>query len=327
MPTHIVPMLATLSEMPGDQSGYGFEYKWDGIRGMFFLGGERWRLETRNLIDVSHAYPEMIGLVDALADTRVVLDGEVITFDEKGSPSFGRLQHRLGIGEKKAKMLQAEFPVTYMIFDVLYLEGYTLMGLPFSERRDILEELGLEGAHWRTPPCYRGEGMPVLEAARENHLEGVMAKRLEGLYHPGLRTGDWRKIKLVDRQEFVVGGWTPISTGTKAMGALLVGYYEPAAKGASKLRGRHLVYAGKVGTGFSDRDRRELARALEQRRRDSSPFSDAAPTEGVHFAEPELVGEVEFRGWTNQGHLRQPSFKGLRVDKEPLDVVKEEVGA
>jgi bifunctional non-homologous end joining protein LigD len=228
MPTHIVPMLATLSEMPGDQSGYGFEYKWDGIRGMFFLGGERWRLETRNLIDVSHAYPEMIGLVDALADTRVVLDGEVITFDEKGSPSFGRLQHRLGIGEKKAKMLQAEFPVTYMIFDVLYLEGYTLMGLPFSERRDILEELGLEGAHWRTPPCYRGEGMPVLEAARENHLEGVMAKRLEGLYHPGLRTGDWRKIKLVDRQEFVVGGWTPISTGTKAMGALLVGYYEPA---------------------------------------------------------------------------------------------------
>ena len=332
MPTHIVPMLATLSEMPREQSGFGFEYKWDGIRGVFFLGGERWRMETRNLIDVSHVYPEFTGLVEALPKTKVVLDGEIITFDEKGRPSFGRLQHRLGIGEKRAVMLQADIPVTYMIFDVLYLQGYTLMGVPFAERRDILEGLSLEGAHWRTPPCYRGEGTPVLEAARQNHLEGVMVKRLEGLYHPGLRTGDWRKIKLVDRQEFVVAGWTPISTGANAIGALLVGYYEPAAKGAPKskgatgARGKRLVYAGKVGTGFTDHDRRELARALEKKHRDTSPFATEAPTGGVHFVEPEFVGEVEFRGWTNAGHLRQPSFKGLRVDKAPTDVVKEEIG-
>lgn len=323
-PAHIDPMLATLSEMPRDESHFGFEYKWDGVRAVFFHDKERWRLETRNLKDITHGYPELAGLAAGLGRSSIVLDGEVIALDEGGQPSFGRLQHRLGLTERRALARQAEIPITYMIFDVVYLEGRSLVGMPFAERRDVLEELGLKGKNWKTPPCYRGEGRPVLEAARENRLEGIMAKRLDSPYRPGLRTRDWRKIKLVGRQEFVIGGWTPISTGAPAIGALLVGYYEPEPRRGAGARKRRLIYAGKVGTGYTERDRHELARLLEERRRDTSPFADRVLEKSVYFAEPELVGEVEFRGWTNAGHLRQPSFKGLRADKDPMDVVKEE---
>lgn len=319
LPSHVQPMLATLSEMPRDETPFGFEYKWDGIRAVTYFDGKKLRIETRNLLDVTHGYPEIAGLAEGHGRSSFVLDGEIVAFDEHGHPSFGRLQHRLGLTAGRALVKQSEIPTTYMIFDVLYLDGYALTGLAYEERRDVLEGLALAGPHWQTPPYYRGEGDAVLQAARENKLEGIMAKRLTSPYREGLRTGDWRKIKLVKRQEFVVGGWTPISTGMNAVGALLVGYYEKRSK---KSVGR-LVYAGKVGTGFSDRDRSTLARALEARRRETSPFVDHPTDKTAHFIDPELVAEVEFRGWTNAGHLRQPSFKGLRGDKDPGEVVRE----
>jgi bifunctional non-homologous end joining protein LigD len=322
MPPHILPMLAMLSEMPADEDQYGFEYKWDGIRAFTFFDGHRLRLETRNQKDITRAYPELAGLAAWLEGSSVILDGEIVAFDTAGHPSFGRLQHRLGATEGHAAALQSEIPVTYMLFDALYLEGHSLLGLPYTERREILEGLALESEHWKTPPSYYREGGPVLEAARENGLEGVVAKRLDSPYRQGLRTHEWRKIKLVQSQEFVIGGWTPISTGAHAIGALLLGYYEVPQAG----RPPGLVFAGKVGTGFSERDRDALAHALDEKRRDTSPFTDLPGEKGVvYFAEPDLVGEVEYRGWTNAGHLRQPSFKGLRIDKQPTEVVKEEI--
>lgn len=325
MPSHIQPMLATLSEMPVDESPYGFEYKWDGIRAVAFYSGKGLRIETRNLTDVTHSYPEIVSLADSLSPSSLILDGEIVAFDDHGRPSFGRLQHRLGLTEGHAIARQSEFPATYMIFDVIYLDGYLVTGLPYEERREVLEGLGLSGPNWQTPPFFKGEGVAVLEAARENRLEGIMAKRLTSTYKEGLRTRDWRKIKLVQRQEFVIGGWTPIRTGVNAMGALLLGYYDRMPSKRSGGKRARLVYAGKVGTGFSDRDRVALARAFEARARDTNPFEEPIPSGGnIHFIEPEMVAEVEYRGWTNMGHLRQPSFKGLRADKDPKQVVKEE---
>lgn len=323
LPSHVEPMLAVPSEMPADESRFGFEYKWDGIRALYFFNGSTWKLETRNLLEVTGSYPELDGLAAGLGVASVVLDGEVVTLDDDGRPSFGRLQHRLGLTEKRARARASQTPVTYMIFDVLYVEGLSVTGMAYEARREVLEGLGLEGRAWRTPPSYVGSGGPVLEAARENGLEGVMAKRLGSAYQAGLRSRDWRKVKLVRRQEFVVGGWTPLRTGAGAVGALMVGYYESTPRRKGRAAGR-LVYAGKVGTGFSDRDRQALARALEARPRDTSPFAEPVSEKGALFTEPELVAEVEYRGWTNAGRLRQPSFKGLRTDKSPTDVVREE---
>lgn len=320
MPPHIKPMLAMLSDLPEDDERYAFEYKWDGIRAVAFHDGRSLRIETRNQKDITRAYPELADLSSELGRSSAILDGEIIAFDAHGHVSFGRLQHRLGLTEGHATNLKSEIPVTYMLFDVLYLEGHSLFGLPYAERREILDGLALESDHWKTPPSYRGEGGPVLDAARENRLEGVVAKMLDSPYRQGLRTREWRKIKLVGSQEFVIGGWAPISTGAHAVGSLLIGYYEPGEKGGAP----RLKFAGRVGTGFSERDRGALARALDEKARDTSPFADLPVGRGVvHFAEPELVGEVEFRGWTNTGHLRQPSFKGLRIDKQPTEVVKE----
>lgn len=321
MPAHIQPMLATLSELPGEHRPYAYEYKWDGIRALYFLEAGQWRVETRNLNDVTVAYPELADLAAGLEHSSAILDGEIVAMNEHGHPSFGRLSHRLGLTEAHAAARAVDTPVTYMIFDVLYLDGYSLMPLEYRERRGILEELGLSGESWKTPPSFTGDGGPVLDAARENHLEGVVAKKLDSPYRQGLRTKEWLKIKIVRRQEFVIGGWTPLRTGAPVVGALLIGYYEPG-KGRD---GRRLIYAGSVGTGFSEHDRETLARLLESRQRDTNPFAERVPKASVMFAEPELVGEVEYRGWTGQGHLRQPSFKGLRDDKEPTDVVREDI--
>jgi bifunctional non-homologous end joining protein LigD len=320
MPEHLVPMLATLSNLPEDDDGWGYEIKWDGVRAIAYCQTGRVRLETRNLRDVTAQYPETRKLGPELGSREAVLDGELVTFDEQGRPSFQRLQSRMHLAsESVIRRRMRDVPVTYMIFDLLYVEGRSTMGLPYEERRERLEALKLEGPHWQTPSYHLGEGESLLAASREQGLEGIVAKRLDSRYTPGKRGGAWLKVKNVLSQEVVIGGWLPGKGRREGMlGALLVGYYDH-----ERTEEPTLVYAGKVGTGFGADDLRRLGEKFEPLRRKTSPFDGRQPPKDAVFVEPQLVAEVEFSEWTAAGTLRHPSFKGLRDDKPPEQVVRE----
>jgi bifunctional non-homologous end joining protein LigD len=317
MPEHVVPMMAKLAKLPASDDGWAYEIKWDGVRAIAYSQPGRLRLESRNLNEITARYPELRRLNRALGSHSAVLDGEIVAFDAEGRPSFEMLQPRMHLtSEAEIRRRAEQVPLAYMIFDLLYLDGHSLMGAPYEERRAQLEQLGLEGPAWRTPAYQLGRGAELLAAAARQGLEGIVAKRVESPYEPGKRSGKWLKVKNTLRQEFVVGGWLP-GEGRRdgEIGALLVGYYEN-----SELR-----YAGKVGTGFGQRDLDLLKRLLEPLARPDSPFAGKAPPRGARFAEPRLVAEVEFTEWTRDGMLRHPSYKGLREDKAPEEVVRETV--
>lgn len=309
------PMLAVLGGMPADPENWHFEFKWDGVRTLAFVRDGHLCLESRNGADVTTRYPELEGLPEAVPAKVAILDGEVVALDADGRPSFHELQHRMHVASPaKSRQLSRLNPVVYMIFDLLHLDGEDLCDLPYTERRARLEALGLEGRCWRVPPRYPAEGEALLEAARRTGLEGIMAKRPNSRYRPGERSSDWQKVKLVGRQELVLGGWLPGGGRLEGLlGALLVGYYE---------EGR-LRFAGKVGTGFTEDDRERVCAALKPLERRECPFAERPPYKEARYVEPCLVAEVEFRGWTPGGHLRQPSYKGLRTDRDPLEVVRE----
>jgi bifunctional non-homologous end joining protein LigD len=315
MPDRIAPMLARSGTLPRDEAAYGFEVKWDGIRTVLFCDHGHLSLQGRNFTDFTPRYPEVRELARELGARRLVLDGEVVAFDDEGRPSFERLQSRMHLASDSAvRRRMRDTPVTYVIFDLLYLDGHSTMPLAYEDRRRVLEALELEGPSWRTPAYHRGEGTALLEATRNLGIEGILAKRLDCPYEPGRRTSGWIKVKNVGLQDVVIGGWTPGEGGREGhLGALAVGVME---------NGR-LVYAGKVGTGFTERTLSMLERELDPLRRDGSPFAGRQPPKGTIFVDPRLVASVEFREWTGSGTLRAPSFKGLRPDKDPQDCVRE----
>jgi bifunctional non-homologous end joining protein LigD len=321
MPEKLVPMMARAGKLPRDDEDWAFEIKWDGVRAIATSEPGRLRLHSRNLLDITSRYPEVGRLNRALSHQRAVLDGEIVALDGSGRPSFGALQRRMHVGsESTVRRLAREIPVTYVIFDLLWLDGHSLMGLPYAERRARLDELELaDGERWRVPEHVVGHGAQLLAATSEQGLEGVLAKRLDSVYEPGRRTGNWLKIKNVERQEVVIGGWMP-GEGRRSdrIGALLVGVQEDGG----------LRYAGRVGTGFTDAELDRLAGELGPLRRETSPFDSDGPKmpRGAVFVEPDRVAEVEFREWTESGHLRAPSYKGLRDDKPAELVVREEAG-
>jgi bifunctional non-homologous end joining protein LigD len=277
-------------------------------------------LESRNLNDVTRQYPEAAAVGEALSGHAAVLDGEVVAFDEHGRPSFERLQGRMHLtGAAAIGARTRSTPIVYVVFDLLYLDGESLLRHPYTERRARLEALDLNGRSWRTPAYHAGEGAALLDATAKQGLEGVMAKRLDSPYEPGRRPGTWLKVKNTRRQELVIGGWLPGEGRRKGrIGALLMGYYDREPEEPQ------LRFAGKVGTGFDAKDLEELESLLTPLQRPSTPFSGAPqPGKGAVFVEPELVAEVEFNEWTRQNMLRHPSYKGLRDDKRALDVVLE----
>jgi bifunctional non-homologous end joining protein LigD len=336
MPKHLVPMLASAGRLPAEDEDWGFEIKWDGVRAITYWRPRELRIESRNLNDVSARYPELRALGPQLGSREVVLDGEIVAFDEQGRPSFERLQRRMHVtSPSTVRRLASEEPVSYLIFDLLYLDGHTTMALSYRERRALLEGLELKGPAWQTPAYHAGEGRELLAAAAQQRLEGVVAKRLDSPYRPGRRTDEWLKIKHVNRQELVIGGWLP-GKGNRAgrLGALLMGFYEldgPAGERGGDAHGHDsdplvLRYAGRVGTGFDDQELERLGRELAAHARESSPFTGTQPPRGARFVEPELVAEIEFRQWTNDRILRHSVYKGLREDK-PAEEVRLETEA
>ncbi len=318
MPRHLEPMLARAGELPRDDGRWAYEIKWDGVRAIAYSQPGRLELQSRNLKDITGSYPELRRLNRALSSHSAILDGEIVAFGEEGRPSFAALQHRMHVSSPaQAARLAKGSPVTYVIFDLLWLDGHSLMGLPYSERRERLASLKLTGASWQTPEHLVGSGREVLEASAAQGLEGVVAKRLDSTYEPGRRAGAWVKIKNFKRQEFVIGGWLPGKGARGArIGALLVGVHEDTGA---------LAYAGRVGTGFSEQELDRLAGLLAGLEREGSPFSAGpAPPPGAVFCDPKLVVEVEFTEWTRTGSLRHPSYKGLRDDKPAEQVVRED---
>jgi bifunctional non-homologous end joining protein LigD len=320
MPANVAPMLAVARTEPPRGKGWAFEFKWDGVRAITYVEGGRIRMVSRNMLDITPRYPELRDMGLMLGSTTVVLDGEVVAFDEAGRPSFERLQNRMHVtGEAKVRRLMKEVPIAYLVFDVLYLDGHSTVELPYTERRELLEGLELKGGCWDTPPYFLDEGKALVAASKAQQLEGVIAKKADSCYYPGKRSDCWLKIKNISRQEVVIGGWT-YGEGNREgrIGSLLIGVYDES--------GGTLRYAGHVGTGFTAATLADLERRLGKLRRDESPFGTSVPRQHARnavYVEPTLVCEVDFTEWTRTGVLRHPSYKGLREDKPATDVVRE----
>jgi bifunctional non-homologous end joining protein LigD len=320
LPGALPPMLARSEpHLPPDDGTWALEMKWDGVRALAYCEGIRVRLVSRTGEDVTAAYPELRGLAAAVGRRDALLDGEVVALGESGWPDFEALQNRMHVrAAPVAQRLAAEYPVTYLAFDLLHLDGRPLLELPYTQRRALLEALELYGPSWQTPPSFTGEpGASVQAVSRQHGLEGVVAKRLDSRYEPGKRPGTWRKVKNIRRQEAVIGGWRP-GKGNRSgqIGSLLVGVQEDGG----------LAYAGHVGTGFTDRALRQLTAQLAPLRRAASPFAAPLPADHARdavWAEPVLVAEIRFTGWTRAGRMRAPSYQGLRSDKDPAEVIRE----
>ena len=315
MPRLVKPMLASLRhEFPADEEDYGWELKWDGLRAVAYVSGGAVRLVSRNEKEMAGSYPELAVLARCVGAS-VILDGEIVALHDE-RPDFGLLQSRMHV-LRPDDTLVADVPVHYYVFDVLYQGQDVLIGRPYTERRARLEDLGLDSGPFRTPPWHRGGGDKVLAESITKGLEGVVGKPLSSAYHPGQRR-DWIKIKNVKQQEVIICGWAP-GEGRRAdlIGSLLLGVYD----------GDRLRYVGHVGTGFTDAMLADLAEQLRPLGRETSPFGTKIPSQaarGAHWTEPSLVGEVSFAEWTGDGILRQPSWRGLRIDKEPGDVRRED---
>lgn len=316
MPEAVAPMLARLGELPADDAAYGYEVKWDGVRAVAHVDAGHVTLTGRNGTDFTTRYPEVRAMGEQTGARRLILDGEVVAFDERGRPSFERLQSRMHLASDSAvRRRKKDIPVTYVAFDVLWLEGRSAVDLAYTDRRRLLADLELDGPNWRAPAHREGDGEALLAASRQQDLEGIVAKRLDSIYEPGRRSGAWIKVKNHCTQDVVVGGYTPGEGGRSAsLGALCVGVHDDEGR---------LRYAGKVGTGFTETLLTTVTAQLHELTRDTSPFEGRQPPKGARFVEPQLVARVEFREWTRTGTLRAPAFKGLHPDVDAASVLRE----
>ncbi len=302
------PALASLSEKPFSSDDWLFEIKWDGIRALAVVDDGTTKLISRSARSISSEYPEFRDLAKHIRARTAVLDGEIVVLDDKGRSSFQRLQGRFGV-ENPSEKLQAQLPVTYYFFDVLYCDGYDLRRSPLIERKQLLQQLVVTNERIRISDHQIGNGIELFEAAISNGLEGLVAKRMASPYPEG-RTSDWLKFKSVKEVDAVVCGWTDPRGGRQYFGSLLVGLYEKSA----------LRFIGGVGTGFPNTLERELYEKLQQIPAKKCPFTPVPQTrERAHWVQPKIVARVGYAEWTSDNHLRQPRFLGLQPDRDPRE--------
>jgi bifunctional non-homologous end joining protein LigD len=311
---------------------WSYEIKFDGIRALAIKTGGKVSLLSRNKNELGSRFPEMVTAIKALPVKECVVDGEIVALDEKGRSSFQLLQALELEGRKS--------PLYYYVFDLLQIEGKAVTGLPLSERKRLLEALVADGdGAIRFSAEIGSKAKPLLTQVERLGLEGLVGKQPQSIYEPGRRSGAWIKLKCLNEQEFVIGGYTPPGGARKYFGAILVGYYE----------GRKLLFAGKVGTGFNEKSLAALHKKFRSLERDDCPFADlpsklatgrVRPTGGqggqwvqgitpsmmrqMHWIDPKLVAQVKFAEWTRDKKLRQPVFLGLREDKRAAEVVREQ---
>jgi bifunctional non-homologous end joining protein LigD len=323
-PAEVLPMLATPStpaEVEASQDEYAYEMKWDGVRSLVYLAGGRTRLVSRRGRDDTPAYPDVVEALTGVQVETAVLDGEIVVTDETGRPSFGLLQNRINLTRPAdIQRAAATWPAQLMVFDILELNGRSLVREPYERRREILGTTipGTVGGRVQVPPVFDGDLQAALDTSRALDLEGIVAKRLGSVYQPGRRGRTWLKIKLHHSQEVVIAGWRP-GQGRRdgGIGSLLLGVPTDAG----------LLYVGRVGSGLNGRQLTELEQLLTPLARRDNPLIEVPREDArdAHWVEPELVGEVSYSELTGPGRLRHPVWKGLRTDKTPAEVVWEGV--
>lgn len=317
MPRIIRPMLATLVDGAFDDQQWLCEIKFDGYRAIAFLDGGAVRLASRNQNDLTAAYPELRSIGDSIKARSVILDGEIVALDEQGRPSFGLMQQRTGIGAggHRIQRTRDDIPVVYYVFDLLYLDGYNLMQAELEQRKELLASILTQSDLVRYSDHYVGNGKALLKAAAERELEGIVAKRRSSLYVQK-RSREWLKIKIVRRQECVIGGYTDPRGSRENFGSIVLGLYDDEGR---------LIHIGHAGSGFTEESHAALWKRLHALETKRSPFfGKVESTRPVHFVKPELVAEIKFSEWTHEGQsggmkMRAPVFQGLRFDKKPTE--------
>ncbi len=314
MPEVVRPMLATLTDAPAKGDDWVYEIKWDGYRAVAFVEDGKARLVSRNQNDMTEAFAEVAAeLPGRLRAKRALLDGEICALDERGHSSFSLMQQRTGVGKnpRSLKRAHTEVPIVFYAFDLLQVDDWSLMGVALEERKRLLREVLNSDARVRYSESF-DDGVKLLAAAREQGLEGIVAKRRDSKYEQK-RSGAWCKVKITQTEECVIGGWTEPKGSREYFGSLVLGLYDKDGK---------LRSVGQAGTGFTRETEKEIFEVLKELETKKNPFANKVETgRGVHFVKPELVAEIKFTEWTHEGQkgglkMRAPVFLGLRVDKE-----------
>ncbi len=318
MPAKIQPMLATIVEKSFDNPDWLFEIKWDGYRAVAFLDGDRVRLVSRNQNELTAQFPELGALPKHVKAKRAILDGEIVALDDKGRPSFSLMQQRTGFQPGRRRMpgrANQAVPIIFYAFDLLYLDGFDLRRVVLEERKRLLQERIVAGGLVHFSDHYSEKGLDLFAAAKERGLEGIVAKKRNSFYEER-RSREWLKIKITQRQECVVGGYTDPEGSREHFGALVLGLYD---------RQGQLVHIGQAGTGFDRKALKELFERLQPLKTKENPFyGSLGGLRKVQFVRPELVAEIKFSEWTHETaeggvKLRAPVFMGLRADKSAAE--------
>jgi bifunctional non-homologous end joining protein LigD len=322
MPTEIHPMLATTVDEPFDSPDWLFEIKWDGYRAVAFIENGKVRLVSRNQNELTARYPELKDLAKSVKAKTAILDGEVVALDDEGRPSFSLMQQRTGFrpGGRRSPE-NADVPVLYYAFDLLYLDGYDLRKLPLEERKKKLASILTRGDALRYSDHYERQGKALFEMAREKGLEGILAKKRDSTYQER-RSSEWLKIKIRHRVESVIGGYTQPEGSRVHFGSVVLGLYDKQGR---------LIHVGQAGSGFNQKSLVEIWKMLKKRETQQKPFyGDVEALRKVVWVKPDLVAEIEYAEWTEGASggsgpkLRAPVFLGLRDDKDPKECVLDE---